>query len=87
MAALTVKFAVQVELNVPDEVAARMSKRDLCDSLELAVRTQGASPVVLDGELLTNRFAWALAPKSDELPETELELDVFADHQFPKLES
>jgi hypothetical protein len=85
MARLTGTFEVLVELDVPYKVATRMCKRDVCDSLELAVRTESAAPVVLDGDVHGSRFAWNLRPKSDELPVEKLDLDVFADNQFPRL--
>ena len=52
----------------------------------MAVRKRGESPLVVNNNLTKTPFTWALRPKSEELSVEELELGVFAESQFPKLD-
>lgn len=68
MARITLNFEVEMDLDIPDELAAQMTAQDVCDSADLAVRTRGTAPVVLNNEVLPARCSWALHPRHDELP-------------------
>lgn len=72
MAHITVRFAVEMDLEVPDEYAQTMTLEDLCASVDLAAHGGGRNtPVVIGNELMPATFSWRIQPVGAEvLPET-----------------
>ena len=68
MARITLTFEVEMDLDVPDELAARMTAQDVCDCADLAARKRGTAPVILNNEVLTARSSWSMRPRHEELP-------------------
>lgn len=52
MAILTVEFMVTLDLHIPDELAARMTLDDICDTADLAGHMGGPVPLVMGNEVV-----------------------------------
>jgi hypothetical protein len=57
-----------MDLDLPAELAARMTAQDVCDCADLAARARGNTPVILGNEVLSTRCSWAMRPRHSELP-------------------
>ncbi len=68
MARVTLTFEVEMDIDVPDELAPRMTAQDVCDCADLAARAHGNTPIVLGNEVLSARCSWSMRPRHEELP-------------------
>lgn len=85
MARITVEFTVTVELNVPDELAARMTMDDLAETADLAAhRCGGECPLVVANEF-AGACRFSLLPLREGLTPADITLGVYPEWMFPKL--
>jgi hypothetical protein len=68
MARVTLTFEVEVDLDIPDELAPRMTAQDVCDCADIAARNRGNTPIILSNEVLSARCSWVMRPRHSELP-------------------
>jgi hypothetical protein len=86
MARIAVEFMVTLELDVPDELAARMTLDDLAETADLAAhRCRGSSPLVVANEFAGN-CPFSLLPLREGLMPEDIQLGVCYEPQFPRID-
>jgi hypothetical protein len=85
MARIAVEFTVTVELDVPDELAARMMD-DLAETAHLAAHHCGGScPLVVANEF-AGSCRFSLLPLREGLVPEDITLGVYPEWMFPRVE-
>lgn len=80
-----IKTEVQVVLDVPDELAPRLSKQDVCDTVTGIPHLGGAGAEVLVGERAVGRCQWTVEPNFDPVPAGETDV-LWAEGDFDRVE-
>lgn len=87
MAHLTLRFQVEMEMSVPDELAAHLSVEDVCDSVSCVVAVGGEGRVVMGGDLTPARFRWSIRPPHGDVTPADVELFTLPGDGFARLDA
>ena len=85
MASITLKTDVVVTIDVPDELAPRMTKQDVCDTAAHILRVAGSGSEVLIGGANYGECNWKVEPNFGDIPANEADV-VSADDDFAAVE-